>query len=85
MPITQKDILEHRDQHQIPDLDTLHTAEYRKLVDNFAFIFMGNGNLRHTLSEEILATNREQLDVLIEKLQEFRERMDEAPEWMSEK
>ncbi|WP_279625664.1 hypothetical protein [Xenorhabdus ishibashii] len=38
-----------------------------------------------TFSEEILATNKEQLDVLIEQLQAFREIMNDAPDWMSEK
>ncbi|MDU1368268.1 MAG: hypothetical protein E6927_25940 [Klebsiella michiganensis] len=41
--------------------------------------------VRSTLSEEIFATNREQLDALIEHLQEYRNQMPTPPGWMSEK
>ncbi|MDC9616174.1 hypothetical protein PSI19_20425 [Xenorhabdus khoisanae] len=86
MPMTQQDIIEHYDYHGITQLDDLHTAEYRQLVNGRAFFFQDtSGNLRHTLTEEILATNKEQLDVLIEQLKEFREIMNDTPDWMSEK
>ncbi|KMJ45066.1 hypothetical protein AB204_11110 [Xenorhabdus khoisanae] len=86
MPITQQDIIEHYDYHGITQLDDLHTADYRQLVNNHAFFFQDTGgSLRHTFSEEILATNKEQLDVLIEQLKEFRENMSDTPDFMSEK
>ncbi|PHM39245.1 MULTISPECIES: hypothetical protein [Xenorhabdus] len=86
MPITQEDIREHYDYYGITQLDDLHTSEYRQLVNGHAFFFQDSGgSLRHTFSEEILATNKEQLDVLIEQLQAFREIMNDAPDWMSEK
>ncbi|MBD2800333.1 hypothetical protein ID854_07655 [Xenorhabdus sp. M] len=86
MPITQQDIINHYDYYGITQLDDLHTSEYRQLVNNHAFFFQDtSGNLRHTFSEEILATNKEQLDVLIEQLQVFRENMSDTPDWMSDK
>ncbi len=86
MPITREDIQSHYDYHNITQLDDLHTADYRELVSGHAFFFQDTGgNLRHTLSEEILATNKEQLDVLIEQLQAFRKIMNDVPEWLSEK
>ncbi|PHM69316.1 hypothetical protein [Xenorhabdus sp. KJ12.1] len=86
MPITQEDIRKHYDYYGITQLDDLHTSEYRQLVNGHAFFFQDSGgSLRHTFSEEILATNKEQLDVLIEQLQAFREIMNEASEWQSDK
>ncbi len=86
MPITREDIQAHYDYHNITQIDDLHTHEYRELVNGHAFFFQDSGgSLRHTLSEEILATNKEQLDVLIEQLREFRDIMNDAPEWLSEK
>lgn len=86
MPITQEDRQAHYDYHNITQIDDLHAHEYRELVNGHAFFFQDSGgSLRHTLSEEILATNKEQLDVLIEQLREFREIMNDAPEWLSEK
>ncbi len=86
MPITREDIQAHYDYHNITQLDDLHTADYRELVSGHAFFFQDtSGNLRHTLSEEILATNKEQLDVLIEQLQEFKNIMNDVPEWLSDK
>ena len=78
MPITLKDIKEHKDQFGIHDLDTMSTSDYRQVLADGAFFRIDHHEfVRSTLSEEILATNREQLDALIEHLQEYRVKMRE--------
>lgn len=39
----------------------------------------------HTLSNQVIAKNTEQLDVIIEQLQEIRMKMSNPPKWLSEK
>lgn len=86
MPITIQEIKEHYDQFGLHDLSSMPTSDYRQALDNGAMFWIDHHDfVRSTLSEEILATNCEQLDVLIEHLQEYRSRMPVPPEWMSEK
>ena len=86
MPITVQEIKEHKDQYGIDDIGGMHTTEYRRVLSDGAFFWIDHHDfVRSTLSEEILATNREQLDAMIEHLQEYRDRMPEPPKWMSEK
>lgn len=86
MPITLKDIKDHKEQFGIDDLGSVHTSEYRRALDEGAFFWIDHHDfIRSTFSEEIIATNTEQLDALIEYLREFRDRMPEPPEWLSEK
>lgn len=86
MPVTLQDIKEHHDYYGIADICTTHTTDYRQLLKDGAFLWIDSHDfVRSTFSEEILATNREQLDALIEHLQEYRIRMPKPPEWMSEK
>lgn len=86
MPITSQEIKDYHDQYGIEDLGTMHTAVYRQLLNDGAFFWIDHHDfVRSTLSEEILATNREQLNALIEHLQQYRDRMPSPPEWMSEK
>lgn len=86
MPITVQDIKEHHDNYGITDIGTMHTSHYRQLLQEGAFFWIDHHDfVRSTLSDEILATNREQLDAMIEHLQEYRARMPKPPEWMSEK
>ncbi|MGP9437425.1 hypothetical protein ACT3RR_18540 [Ewingella sp. AOP8-B2-18] len=86
MPITIKEIIDHKDHYNIHDLDTMHTEVYRQALKDGAFLWMDHHEfVRSTFSEEILATNQEQLDALIEHLKEYRKEMRKPPEWMSEK
>ncbi len=76
MPITIQDIKTHKDQYGLHDLDTMSTEEYRKALSDGAFFWINHHDfLRSTLSEEILTTNREQLETLIEYLQSISDKM----------
>ncbi|WP_431224803.1 hypothetical protein ACQ86O_08085 [Serratia sp. L9] len=86
MPITVKEIKEHKDQFGIHDLDSMHTTEYRQALSDGAFFWIDHHDfVRSTFSGEIFATNREQLDAMIEHLQKYREKMPSPAEWMSDK
>lgn len=86
MPVTIQDIKEHYDQYGLHDMSVMPTAEYRQVLKNGALFWIDHHDfVRSTLSEEILATNREQLDAMIEHLQEYRNKMSTPPDWMSEK
>ena len=86
MPITSQEIKEHQDKYDIGDLGTMPTNVYRQLLDEGAFFWIDHHDfVRSTLSEEIFATNREQLDALINHLQQYRDRMPSPPKRMSEK
>lgn len=76
MPITIQDIKDHKDQFGLHDLDTMSIEEYQKSLSSGAFFWIDHHDfVRSTLSEEILATNREQLEVLIKHLQSFNGKM----------
>ena len=76
MPITIQDIKAHKDQFGLHDLDTMSTEEYRKSLSDGAFFWIDHHDfVRSTLSEEILTTNREQLETLIEYLQSISDKM----------
>lgn len=86
MPITLEDIKAHREYYDIEDIVTMHTSEYRELLKREPYLFIeSHGFVQHVISAEIIATNTEQLDVLIEQLQEFRKEMPKPLEWLSEK
>ncbi|NCG50170.1 hypothetical protein [Serratia fonticola] len=86
MPLTPQEIKEHQDQHCLQSLDTMHTADYRKALEEEAFFWEDpHGFIMHTLSGERIVTNTEQLDALIEHLESYRRLLPEPPEWMSEK
>ncbi|EJZ8388386.1 hypothetical protein ABQ473_25900 [Klebsiella oxytoca] len=86
MPITIQEIKDHRDQYGLHDMSAMPTVEYRKALANGALFWIDHHDfVRSTLSEEIFATNREQLDAMIEHLLEYRNKMLTPPEWMSEK
>ncbi|VXD04911.1 conserved hypothetical protein [Enterobacterales bacterium 8AC] len=66
----------HNDYYGITALDIMDTSRYRQLLKDGAFFFADHsGAVRSTFSEEIFATNREQLDAMIEHLQQYREKM----------
>ena len=54
----------------------MSTAEYKQSLADGAFFWIDHHDfVRSTLSEEILATNREQLDAMIDYLQIYRDNM----------
>lgn len=86
MPMSIQEIKEHYDLYGLHDMSVMLTAEYRQALANGALFWIDHHDfVRSTLSDEILATNREQLDVLIEHLQGYRNKMPKPPEWLSEK
>ena len=86
MPITLKDIKTHREYYDIEDIVTMPTPKYRELLKREPYLFIeSHGFVQHVISTEIIATNTEQSDVLIEQLQEFRKSMSKPLKWMSEK
>ncbi|WP_222889423.1 hypothetical protein [Enterobacter sp. C2] len=86
MPMSIQEIKEHYDLYGLHDMSVMPTAEYRQALANGALFWIDHHDfVRSTLSDEILATNREQLDVLIEHLQTYRDKMPRPPKWMREK
>lgn len=76
MPITFQDIKEHYEQYGLRDISDMSTAEYKQSLADGAFFWIDHHDfVRSTLSEEILATNREQLDTMIDYLQIYRDNM----------
>ncbi|MGV1365555.1 hypothetical protein ACVSRS_03965 [Klebsiella pneumoniae] len=76
MPITFQDIKEHYEQYGLRDISDMSTAEYKQSLADGAFFWIDHHDfVRSTLSEEILATNREQLDAMIDYLQIYRDNM----------
>ncbi|CDQ55125.1 TPA: hypothetical protein MJA80_07335 [Klebsiella pneumoniae] len=76
MPITFQDIKEHYEQYGLRDISDMSTAEYKQSLSDGAFFWIDHHDfVRSTLSEEILATNREQLDAMIDYLQIYRDNM----------
>lgn len=81
MPMTLQEIKEHQDQFGIHDLDTMSTTDYRQALDDGAFFWVDHHDfVRSTFSGEIFATNRGQLDAMIEYLQKYRKKMTELME-----
>lgn len=76
MPITFQDIKEHYEMYALRDISEMSAAEYKQALTDGAFFWIDHHDfVRSTLSEEILATNLEQFDLLIEYLKSYRERM----------
>ncbi|AKE74183.1 hypothetical protein AAHY02_03240 [Klebsiella variicola subsp. variicola] len=76
MPITFQDIKEHYEQYGLRDISDMSTAEYKQSLSDGAFFWIDHHDfVRSTLSEEILATNREQLDAMIDYLKIYRDNM----------
>lgn len=84
IPITEQERIEHMEKFGLNDLDTMHTADYRQVLEEEAFFWDDpHGFIMHTLSGERIVTNTEQLDALIEHLETYRRLLPEAPKWMS--
>ncbi|HDX9127696.1 TPA: hypothetical protein RQO71_004948 [Klebsiella michiganensis] len=76
MPITIQEIKEHQDYYGINDICMIATTEYRQLLKAGAFFWIDHHDfVRSTLSGEIIATNRQQLDAMIEHLERYKEKM----------
>ena len=79
MPITLQDIKEHNEHYGTGDINVMDIAEYKQLLKDGAFFWINhNEAVRHTFSEEFIATSPAQIDALIELLQEFRQKMVDA-------
>lgn len=84
--MTLQEIKEHQDQFGTHDLDTMSTSDYRQVLDDGAFFWIDHHDfLRNTFSGEMFATNRVQLDAMIEYLQRFRDKMPNPPVGMGGK
>ena len=74
-----KEIEAHRVFFKLPidlDLEDVSIDEYKRLIRSGAYLNHGRErHIMHELSGEILATNKEQVDALIEYLQELKEEM----------
>ncbi|HGU6622633.1 hypothetical protein [Citrobacter braakii] len=77
MPITFQDIEKHRKMYGIQETDAMSIVEYRQaLADGAIFWIDHHDFIRSTLSGEIIVTNREQLNALINYLEECRVLLD---------
>ncbi|MGQ7742660.1 hypothetical protein ACUNDQ_00320 [Pectobacterium brasiliense] len=86
MPITDDERREHQEKFGLTNLDTMHTADYRRALKEEAFFWDDpHGFIMHSLSGELIVTNTEQLDALLEHLEEYRHLLPTPPEWMSDK
>ena len=70
-------IREHQSMFGIPDskckMQLMTDSEYQAMVKREAFFFVDhNGFLRHQFSGEVLASSREQIDILIGQLEGLR-------------
>ncbi|MDE9554156.1 hypothetical protein KKJ06_01560 [Xenorhabdus bovienii] len=77
-----EEVIQHKKLFGLPEyLSDLSPEQYRELVNKEAFFFVDHHNcLRHQFSSEIMATNKQQIDILIEQLQALKETMNDAPE-----
>lgn len=74
MPITLQDITEHKDYYGLHNLETMTKEEYQQVLNADCFFWVDHHDrVRHQLSGEIIAMNKQQLDLLIEHLKSFRE------------
>lgn len=78
-----QDIVEHKKMFGIPDskthLQLMTDVEYAEMLGREAFFFVDHDRfLRHQFSGEIMAANKEQLDILIRHLESLRHELDTA-------
>ncbi|HDF5712408.1 hypothetical protein ACNPNM_21140 [Klebsiella variicola] len=79
MPITIHEIKEHYDHYGLHDMCTMPTTKYQQILAKGALFWIDHHDfVRSTLSDEILATNQEQLDAMIKHLQQYRDKMPSA-------
>ena len=76
MPVTFEEVQQHKKLHDIDDLETTTVKKYRRLLSSDALFFVDHHDfLRSSLTGEIFATNREQVEAMIEYLWKIRRRM----------
>jgi 5-bromo-4-chloroindolyl phosphate hydrolysis protein len=80
MPITLQDISERNEYYKINKfIADMKNSEYEELLNKNAFFYSdAHGFIRHTLSDEPIATHKEQLDLLIKHLEKYRDKLDDA-------
>ncbi|MFQ0992199.1 hypothetical protein [Gilliamella apicola] len=80
MPITLQDIRDHRDYYDITKfIGDMKNSEYQKFLNKGALFYAdSHGFVRHVLSDEPIATNKDQLDLLIKHLKNYRDCLDNA-------
>ena len=78
MPVTFEEVQQHKKFHDFDDLETMTAKKYRRLLSSDAlFVVDHHDFLRSSLTGEIFATNREQVEAMIEYLWKIRRRMRE--------
>lgn len=77
-----EEVIQHKSLFGFPEhLSDLSPEQYRKLVNKDAFFFVDDHNcLRHQFSGEIMATDKQQVDILIEQLQALKETINDVPQ-----
>lgn len=76
MPITAKDIQEHRDHFGLDDISDMDIEAYKRLLEGHTFFWITHNEIvRHVFSGEPVAATSEQIDALIEHFQQFKEKM----------
>lgn len=67
MPVTFEEVQQHKKFHGFDDLETTTAKKYRRLLSSDAlFVVDHHDFLRSSLTGEIFATNREQVEAMIE-------------------
>lgn len=76
IPVTFEEVQQHKKFHDFDDLETMTAKKYRRLLSSDAlFVVDHHDFLRSSLTGEIFATNREQVEAMIEYLWKIRRRM----------
>ncbi|ORM60118.1 hypothetical protein PRCB_11765 [Pantoea rodasii] len=76
-------IAEHQDHFGMPgsktDLQLMPLSDYRDMSQRDAFFYVDhNGFLRHQFSGEVMASSKQQLDILIDQLKAKRQFLEDA-------
>lgn len=81
MPITLQDISERNEYYKINKfIADMKNSEYEELLNKNAFFYSdAHGFIRHVLSDEPIATNKDQLNLLIKHLEKYRDKLDDTP------
>lgn len=79
MPVTLKDIRDHREHFGIDDISKISIDEYKQLLSSNTFFWIDHHDaVRHQLSGEVIAYYPKQIDALIELLKSYKQRMLES-------
>lgn len=76
MSVTFEEVRQHKKFHGFDDPETTTAKKYRSLLSSGTLFFVDHHDfLRSSLTGEIFATNREQVEAMIEYLWKIRRRM----------